>query len=152
MAKYIVRPNQRVTHGSLADANAHFAKMPPGTPLAGYPAAPLTDYYEGDEIDLTEDEAAQMPHAVCTPDEFDEISSPSALIKKGYTRDEAESMAVSLREGMAARAKDRKTKARRQVIPGGGMAPLDGSTEIDPRAAGKFPESKAEADAKKSSK
>lgn len=142
MPKYIVRPGQHVTHGDREEAVRHYAKMSPGQTFGAFPPAPLRTFEEGDELELEEHEAAAMPHAVCTPEEFEQLGSPKAFMEKGYTREEAESMAVSIREGMQARAEQRRVAAKRGLVPGGGMAPPDGG-EANPRAAGKFPDDAA---------
>jgi hypothetical protein len=106
MAKYIVKPGERVTHGSYADAADHrekMGKLMPGQSVAVWPASPARDYFEGDELELTDDEAAAMPHAICTPEEFADMASPTAFIAKGYTKAEAEEKAQALRDGIAAR-------------------------------------------------
>lgn len=143
MPKYIVRPGQRVTHGDRAEAIAHFSKMQPGQTFGSFPPAPVRDFEEGDELELSEEEAAAMPWAVTTPEEFEQQSSPKAFMAKGYTREEAESMAESLKADREVRAKARKSRSvlpGPASLPGGGMAPTDGSTEINPRVAGKFPD------------
>jgi hypothetical protein len=146
MPKYIVRHGQHVTHGYREDAIKHFAKMQPGQTFASFPPAPVSAFEEGDEIELTEEEAAAMPWAVATPEEFERENSPKTYMDKGYTREEAESMAASRKAELEERTKARRAARARGALPGpaslpgGGMAPTDGSTEINPRAAGKFPD------------
>jgi hypothetical protein len=146
MPKYIIKHGQRVTHGDRGEAVKHFAKMQPGQTFASFPPAPVRDYEEGEEVELSEEEAAAMPWAVATPEEFERAVSPKAFMAKGYTRDEAESMAASRKAELEARTKARKARAARGALPGpaslpgGGMAPTDGSTEVNPRVAGKFPD------------
>jgi hypothetical protein len=146
MPTYIVRHGQRVTHGDRGEAVKHFAKMQPGQTFASFPPAPVRDYEEGDELELTEEEAAAMPWAVATPEEWEHDNSPKAFMDKGYPRDEAESMVASRKAELDARVRARKAQTARGALPGpaslpgGGMAPTDGSTEVNPRVAGKFPE------------
>jgi hypothetical protein len=123
MAKYIVRPGQRVTHGSEQDAREHYSKMQPGQSFAAFPPPPVLDYFEGDEIDLTEEQADAMPHAVCTPDEFDAECSPTAFVKKGYSKGEAEDKAQALRESIAARKAARASQKKKSAIPSAPTSP-----------------------------
>jgi hypothetical protein len=140
---YIVRPGQHVTHGDEEATRKHFSTMPPGTPFTGWPAAPLEKYGEGDELELTEDEAAKIAHAVCTPEEWEKESSPEALVKKGYTRDEAESMVASRESARETRAKDRKKSLGSKLPSAWGANPVDpkdAGKEVNPVVMGaKFP-------------
>lgn len=140
MPKYIVRPGQKVTHGDHDAAMKQAQKFATTTILA-QPAPPLEDFHEGDEIELTEDEAAAMAHAVCTPDEYAQLSSPKYLMDKGYTKDEAESMVASRKADADAR-KAKKGARAKQSPAAWGMSPPnleDQGAEVNPRAAAKFP-------------
>lgn len=145
MPTYIIRPGQHVTHGTQEAAQEHRARHagmtgPIMNPLL-LPPVPLGEFEEGDEIELTEEQAAAMPWAVSTPEEYEAESSPSALMKKGYPKDEAESM-VALRKAALDARKARRGKAApapRLATPFG-MQPTDGSTEPNPRNAARFPD------------
>lgn len=139
MPKYIIKPGNTVTHGSYDDAQKHHARMSallPGQPATVWPAAPTHLYEEGDEIELTEHEAAEMPHALCTPEEWEKLNSPSHLMDKGYTREEAETMVASTKAAREARKAKRAGKAPRI----NGMSDTEGNPSTDPRTAGKLPE------------
>lgn len=113
---YVVRPGQHITHGSQEQARQHYARLPPGTPFMAYPSPPTQEYGPGDEIELTEDEAAGAAHAVMTPEEWSKESSPETLVKRGYTREEAESMVASMNEAREKRARGRGA-ARAKLPP-----------------------------------
>lgn len=139
MAKYIIKPGNTVTYGSHEDAQKHHAKMAallPGQPATVWPAAPTHLYEEGDEIELPEHEAAEMEHALCTPEEYAKSNSPAHLMDKGYTREEAESMVASRKAALEARKARRAGKAPRV----NGMSDTEGNPSTDPRVAGRLPE------------
>lgn len=145
LKKYIVRPGQKVTHSTREEANAHAEKHTRGTigmSILQIPPPPLTEYEEGDEIMLTDVDAESMPWAVCEPGEFEALASPSALVKKGYTKDEAESMAESMKAGREGRRAMKRDAAKRAAQPAAafGMQPIVPGEEVNPRAAGKFPD------------
>lgn len=144
MPKYIVRPGQKITHGDQKEAAEHYkAMIGQGATRAAWPAPPLEDYHEGDEIELTEEQAATMPHAVCTPEEWDQLNSPKALQDKGYTKEEAESMVASRKAARDDRKK-KTTQRRSSMAAAFGMQPTgegaDQQSEPNPRNAAKFPE------------
>lgn len=139
MPKYIVRPGQHVTHGTHESAQQHREKHagltgPIMNPLL-LPAPPLEKYEEGDEIELTEAEAAEMPWAVCTQEEFESESSPTALMKKGYPRDEAESMVASRKAAVEAR-KAKRVGSPQPVVPNG-MHPTAPKKPEEPKKSAK---------------
>lgn len=106
--KYIVRPGQSITHASRAAVVEHYKNLPPGTHFAAFPSPPTEEYGPGDEIELTEQEAADAAHAVMSPDEWEKESSPEALVRKGYNRAEAESMVASMHADRERRASRRR--------------------------------------------
>jgi hypothetical protein len=116
MPKYIVRPGHTVTHGSREQAAQHYSKLPPGTPFTSWPSPPMLVYGSGDEIEMTEEEAADAAHAVCTPEEWDHESSPEGFMRRGYRREDAERLAKEARGDHEGRVKARG-KAMNKLPP-----------------------------------